>query len=161
MLHRHHRIPWGEKRIFARVNRRQGFWPVSWNQLQRQMPGFRVHGHKYWQLYQLAQCNCTAADITPNTCIVPVRAFHVLINPQHTCTARFVVFGLSTCLLPHFLPLHCTCNKAAKSDTTGLSMTLARLHVYICILRLFTPTNLHMTGVYMPTSPRVSTLVWM
>ena len=45
--------------------------------------------------------------------------------PQRTCTARFILLGLSICLFPHFLPLHCTCNKAAKSDTNGFSATLA------------------------------------
>ena len=42
----------------------------------------------------VAQCNCTAAVITPD--IVLVRASHIYtFNPQQTCTVRFIVLGLA------------------------------------------------------------------
>ena len=41
----------------------------------------------------VAECNCTAAVITPE--IPLVRISHILFNPQQTCTVRFIVLGLS------------------------------------------------------------------
>ena len=40
----------------------------------------------------VANCNCTAGEITPT--IALVRASHVLFNPQCTCTARFTVYSI-------------------------------------------------------------------